>query len=217
MVRDSLLSREIGKLKDHLLLIGGEVERAFGDAIRSVEDRDDDLAKRVVERDAEIDRMEVDLEEECLKILALYQPVATDLRFIVTVLKVNNDLERIADLAANIAEYGLMLNGDREVPFSYDFKTMVSKTQQMLTMSLDALVNRSADLAHRVRMADDEVDDLHRDMYAKVEERMKASPEFMGVWIKHIGLSRCLERIADQATNIAEDVIYLVTGEIVRH
>ncbi len=217
MVRDSLLSREIDKLKERLLLIGGEVERSLSDAVRAVDERDLELARKVVDHDTEIDRMEVDLEEECLKILALYQPVATDLRFIVTVLKVNNDLERIGDLAANIADYSLMLNGGKDVPFSYDFATMAAKTQEMLSNSLDALVNRSADLAHRVRNADDEVDDLHRQMYGKVEKRMKDHPELMSVFIKHIGLSRCLERIADLATNIAEDVIYLVTGEIVRH
>ncbi len=217
MVRDSLLSREIGKLKERLLLIGGEVERALGNAVRSVEDRDRELAARVVEHDAQIDRLEVDLEEECLKILALYQPVATDLRFIVTVLKVNNDLERIGDLAANIAEYTLMLDGERDITFSYDFATMASKTRQMLTASLDALVNRSSETAHRVIMADDEVDEIHRQMYGKVEAKMKAHPELMAVLIKHIGISRCLERVGDLATNIAEDVIYLVTGEIVRH
>ncbi len=217
MVRDSLLSREIGKLKDQLLILGGEVERALGNAVRSVEDRDRELAVRVVEHDAQIDRLEVDLEEECLKILALYQPVAADLRFIVTVLKVNNDLERIGDLAANIAEYTLMLNGEGDITFSYDFATMASKTRQMLTASLDALVNRSSEIAHRVRMADDEVDEIHCQMYGKVEEKMKVHPELTAVLIKHIGISRCLERVGDLATNIAEDVIYLVTGEIVRH
>ena len=104
MVRDSLLSREIDKLKEQLLLIGGKVERALSDAVKSVEERDMGLAEEVIDNDGQIDKMEVDLEEECLKILALYQPVATDLRFIITVLKVNNDLERIGDLATNISE-----------------------------------------------------------------------------------------------------------------
>jgi len=217
MVRDSLLSREIDKLKEQLLLIGGKVERALSDAVKSVEERDTGLAEEVIDNDGQIDKMEVDLEEECLKILALYQPVATDLRFIITVLKVNNDLERIGDLAANIAEYGLMLESGREVSFSWDFATMAGKAQQMLTDSLDALVNRSSDMAHRVRVADDDIDDLHREMYSRVEVKMKGRPELIGVYIKHIGLSRCLERIGDLATNISEDVIYLVTGEIVRH
>lgn len=217
MVRDSLLSREIEKLKERLLLIGGEVERAFDSAVKAVEDRDTQLAARVVEHDTVIDRMEVDLEEECLKLLALYQPVAADLRFIITVLKVNNDLERIADLAANIAEYMVMVDSKREVPVSFDFALMAAKTREMLSTSLDALVNRNSDMAHQVRMADDEVDDLHREMYGKVEDNMRAHPELMGEYIRHIGLSRCLERIGDCATNIAENVIYLVTGEIVRH
>lgn len=217
MLRDSLLSREIGKLKEHLLLIGGEVERALGNAVKSMEERDQKLAAQVVDYDAEIDRMEVDLEEECLKILALHQPVATDLRFIVTVLKVNNDLERIGDLATNIAEYALMKNGESDASLAHDFESMASKTREMLNTSLAALVNRSSDMAQQVRMADDEVDEIHRNMYGKVERKMRARPEQISGLIRHIGLSRCLERVGDLATNIAEDVIYLVTGEIVRH
>jgi phosphate transport system protein len=217
MTRDSLLSREISKLNDRLLLIGGAVERSLTEAVRAVEERDAALADRIIAGDSEIDRLEVDLEEECLKVLALHQPVATDLRFIITVLKVNNDLERVGDLAGNMAEYAKMLSAERELPFAYDFPGMAARVQEMLTASLDALVRRSSDVAHRVRMSDDEIDDLHRDMYGRCERKMREQPELLGTYVKHIGLSRCLERIADYATNIAEDVIYLITGEIVRH
>jgi len=217
MTRDSLLSREISKLNDRLLLIGGAVERSLTEAVRAVEERDAALADRIIEGDSEIDRLEVDLEEECLKVLALHQPVATDLRFIITVLKVNNDLERVGDLAGNMAEYAKMLSAEPELPFAYDFPGMAARVQEMLTASLDALVRRSSDVAHRVRMSDDEIDDLHRDMYGRCERKMREQPDLLGTYVKHIGLSRCLERIADYATNIAEDVIYLITGEIVRH
>jgi phosphate transport system protein len=217
MTKDSLLSREIAKLNDRLLLIGGEAEHSVRDAVRAVDERDVALARRVIDGDEEIDRLEVDLEEECLKVLALHQPVATDLRFIITVLKVNNDLERVGDLAGNIAEYGIMLTAEPEVPFAYDFPGMAARAREMLAASLDALVNHSAEVAHRVRMADDGIDDLHREMYGLCEGKMRERPDLLGAYLKHIGLSRCLERIADYATNIAEDVIYLVTGEIARH
>ena len=217
MIRENLLFKEIAKLKERLLMLGGMVERNLRHAVNAVEERDQELAARVIELDAEIDRMEVDLEEECLKILALHQPVASDLRFIVTVLKVNNDLERIGDLASNLAEYAEMLLARKDLPFTFDFPAMAAKVEQMLGSSLDALVNSSADTAQRVRRDDDMVDDIHRRMYARVEEEMRAHPEHIDVFMKHVGISRCLERIGDLTTNICEDVIYLVTGEIVRH
>jgi phosphate transport system protein len=165
----------------------------------------------------EIDQMEVDLEEDCLKLLALYQPVASDLRYIIAVLKINNDLERIADLAVNICERAEFLATQKNLPIPFDFTAMSEKTKSMVKRSLDALVNLDATLATEVRMCDDEVDDLHRDMYTKFEDEVRKNPQDIGILLHYLGVSRALERIADHATNIAEDVIYLSQGKIVRH
>jgi phosphate transport system protein len=217
MVRDSLLAREIDKLKEKLLALGGQVERSLALAIAAVETRDVESAKRVVDDDAAIDRMEVDVEEECLKLLALYQPVAVDLRFIVTVLKVNNDLERIGDHASSLAEHVLLIADQPAVEFAFDFPVMAKKAQEMLKNSLDALVFQDAELATRVCAADDEIDEINRNMYRAVEREILRQPERTRIYTNHIGVSRCLERVADLATNIAQDVIYLTTGRIARH
>ena len=217
MVRDSLLAREIEKLKEKLLTLGGLVERALAKAVRAVEKRDTVAAREVVAGDAEIDHMEVDVEEECLKLLALHQPVAIDLRFIVAVLKVNNDLERIGDHAASLAEHVLLIEDQPAVEFTFDFPVMAKKAQEMLKNSLDALVFQDAELATRVCAADDEIDEINRNMYRAVEREILRQPERTRIYTNHIGVSRCLERVADLATNIAQDVIYLTTGRIARH
>jgi phosphate transport system protein len=217
MVRDSLLAREIEKLKEKLLTLGGLVERALAKAVRAVEKRDTIAAREVVAGDAEIDHMEVDVEEECLKLLALHQPVAIDLRFIVAVLKVNNDLERIGDHAASLAEHVLLIEDQPAVEFTFDFPVMAKKAQEMLKNSLDALVFQDAELATRVCAADDEIDEINRNMYRAVEREILRQPERTRIYTNHIGVSRCLERVADLATNIAQDVIYLTTGRIARH
>jgi phosphate transport system protein len=217
MIRDSLLAREIDKLKERLLALGGKVERALSLAIVAVENRDVAIAREVIDGDAEIDRMEVDVEEECLKLLALHQPVAVDLRFIVAVLKVNNDLERIGDHAVSLAEHAVLLAAQPAVEPVFDFPAMAEKAQVMLKRSLDALVAQRADEAMAVRAADDEIDEINRAMYRAVEREIRKRPENTPVYVNHIGLSRCLERVADLATNIAEDVLYLTTGQIARH
>jgi phosphate transport system protein len=217
MIKLTLLAREIDKLKERILLLGGKVEERVKMAVSSVHDRDRALAEKVIEGDREIDVMEVDLEEECLKILALHQPVAVDLRFIVTVLKVNNDLERIGDLAVNIAEVSVLLAGYPTIKFPFDFEQMASKAEQMLTNSLNALVDQNVELAEKVRHSDDEVDDIHQGMYTAVAKAMKQNPDRIDCLIKTMSISRALERIADLSTNIAEDVIYLAEGAIVRH
>ena len=217
MLRDPLLAREIDKLKQSFLLLGAEVEEGFRKAIRSVETRDGDLANDIIRLDRKIDMMEIDLEEECLKILALHQPVASDLRFIVTVLKVNNDLERIGDLSVNIAEVALLLSKHDEIPLPFDFPTMSEKTGKMLENSLDALVHRNTDLANKVLVADDEVDAINRAARHQVIDEILQGNKNAETLIDSLRISRALERIADLSTNIAEDVIYLVTGEIARH
>jgi phosphate transport system protein len=217
MVRDSLLAREIEKLKEKLLALGGLVERALATAIAAVESRDAAAAQKVIDGDEGIDRAEIDVEEECLKLLALHQPVAVDLRFIVTVLKVNNDLERIGDHASSLAELVTIAADRPPVDLVFDFPRMALRAQAMLKESLDALVFQDAQLATRVCAADDEIDEINRGMYGAVERAIMARPELAPAYIAQIGLSRCLERVADLSTNIAQDVIYLTTGRIARH
>ena len=211
------LNKEVDKLKKRLLTLCGMVENSLYQAVKSIENKDVNLANEVINTDIQIDEMEVSVEEDCLKILALHQPVAIDLRFIITALKINNDLERIGDLAVNIAERSRFLASKTPAQISIDFGPMADKTQTMVKNCLDALVNMDCDLAANVCIADDEVDSINRQMYAQVKERLKQHPEHIEALIHLLSVSRHLERIADHATNIAEDVIYMVKGEIVRH
>jgi phosphate transport system protein len=211
------MKREIGKLKKMLLSLCDVVESSFVQAVKSIKQKDSTLAKKVIEADVEIDQMEINLEEECLKILALYQPVAIDLRFIITALKINSDLERIGDLAVNIAERSEFLAKQKKVDIPFDLDKMAEKTQLMLRNSLKALVDMNCDLALRVCADDDEVDNMNRRMFEIVQDRIRAHPEHIEPLIHLLSASRHLERIADHATNIAEDVVYMVEGKIVRH
>jgi len=211
------LQREIDKLKQRILALGGQVEESLRKAVRSFANQDCDLAHEVINGDSVIDEMEVDLEEECLKILALYQPVAVDLRFIVAVLKINNDLERIGDLATHIAQRALSLAELDKVQVPAELLTTADRVQRMLSKSLDALVNRDVNLALEVCAEDDQVDDAHRAMYRRIKDGIAQDIADMEWLIQLLSASRYLERIADQATNIAEDVVYLIQGDIVRH
>ena len=186
-------------------------------ALKSVTGRDQKLARQVIEGDVEIDNWEVELEEECLKVLALHQPVAIDLRVLVTVLKINNDLERIGDLASDIAERAESLAMKPEIAFPFDFITMAKQVRAMLKKSLDAFIDLNEDLASEVCQADDAVDDIHVDMFAKLRHGLYERPDKIEELLEYMSISRYLERIGDHATNIAEDVIYLCKGEIVRH
>jgi len=169
------------------------------------------------ETDIEIDQMEVNIEEECLKILALYQPVAIDLRFIITALKINNDLERIGDLAVNLAERSTFLAGQQKVDVPFDFDEMTEKTKSMLRKSLEALVNMDSKQAYEVCAADDEIDAMNSKMYLIVQDMICTHSEQTKSLIHLLSASRHLERVADHATNIAEDVIYMIEGKIIRH
>jgi phosphate transport system protein len=211
------LQKEIEILKNRLLSLSDQVETAVYDATVAIEQRDGKLARKVIENDILIDRREVEIEEECLKTLALHQPVAIDLRFIIAVLKINNDLERIGDLAVNVAERAVFLATQPKPDISFDFVGMANAAQSMLTKSLDALVNLSVKLAQEVCAGDDTIDAMNREMYIKVQQAIYAHPEQIEPLIHMLSVSRHLERIADHATNIAEDVIYMVQGRIVRH
>lgn len=211
------LRREIGNLKNKLLTMSAVVEASVANATRSIVERNEDLANAVIKSDIDIDEMEVEIEEDCLKILALHQPVAIDLRFIIAVLKINVDLERVGDLAVNMAERSVYLATHEKIDIPFDYLGMASKVQKMLTNSIDALVNLDTALAHRVRSRDDEIDAMNRDMYDIVKNNLTADPEHANSLLHSLSVGRHLERIADHATNIAEVVVYLVDAEIVRH
>jgi phosphate transport system protein len=211
------LERDLDQLSKSLLIMGAMVEEAMNKALGALKQRRKDLAEEVQEGDEAINERENLIEEECLKILALYQPVATDLRFIITALKVNNDLERIGDLAANLAERAQQLADLDPIPVPESFDTLVTSVQEMVRDSLNSLVNMDAALARHVCEMDDVADEMHRKMYSSMQDLMRTNPSTIEQAICTLSASRQLERMADQATNIAEDVIFLVEGEIVRH
>lgn len=211
------LVREVEKLKTMVIALAALVEDNLRRAMKSVAERDGKLALKVIEADLEIDRNEVAVEEECLKILALYQPVAHDLRFIVAILKINHDLERIGDLAVNIGERAYTLSGQAPLSRDYDLKRLADTAQAMVARSLDALINRNAALAREIWLSDDAADAMNREILTAVEEDVRVHPEQMASLMAITSVSRTLERIADHATNIAKDVIYMIEGNIVRH
>jgi phosphate transport system protein len=211
------LAREIENLKREILALATLAESAVREAAVAIEDRDEVMAQAVIDNDEKLDDMEVQIEEDCLKTLALHQPVAIDLRFIVAVLKINNDLERVGDLAVNVAERAAFLAIQPPLNASFDLQAMGGKAQEMLRKSIDALVQLSAQQAYEVLAADDEVDAMNRQMYHTVQEEIVAHPDQTESLIHMLSASRHIERIADHATNIAEDVIYMIEGVIVRH
>jgi phosphate transport system protein len=209
--------RELETIKKRILTLGALVEDRVRLAVESVDRIDADIAGRIIKTDYEVDEMEVAIEEECLKVLALHQPVAVDLRFIIAVIKINNELERIGDQAVNIAQRVEIIAKRPKPPFMFDYTVMAEKVQRMLKMSLDAFVNLDVDMSYKVITMDDEVDRIKNDAYDKIKQAIKDLPERVGYYINLLLISRHLERLADHATNIAEEVIYLVEGEIFRH
>jgi phosphate transport system protein len=162
--------------------------------------------------------MEVEIEEACLKIIALHQPVAADLRFLVAVIKINNDLERIGDQVVNIAQRVVRIAKRPVAPYHFDYSVMADKAEAMLRMSLDSLVNQDLDLAIKVLHLDDEVDKIKDEAYDRIKQAMADGlTEDIGYMINLLLISRHIERLADHATNIAEEVVYMIEGEIVRH
>jgi phosphate transport system protein len=203
------LQREIEKLKRQILGLSAEVENDVRAAVRAVEDRDASLADTVVRRERNVNEMEVDVEEECLKILALHQPVAGDLRYIIAVLKINQDLERIGDLAVHIAERGLFLCGQPPLSVPFRLGEMANKAQAMLKEVLDAFVSLNDAAARDVCAADSEIDAINREILQQVKQAGTRNPALFEPLLQILHIARHLERIADHATNIAEDVISL--------
>ncbi len=211
------LQKEISRLKESILRLCADIEKMLALATKAVVDQDDTIARQVIAMDNAIDNTEVEIEEDCLKILALYQPVAIDLRVIIAVLKINNDLERIGDLAVNMAERVSFLALKNSYSDKFDFVSMSDVVADMLKKSVDALVKLDDDLAAEVCKQDDIVDEQNRQMYLLVESLIKDGCDDVTLLIHLLSISRHLERIADHATNIAEDVIYMIKGDIIRH
>jgi phosphate transport system protein len=211
------LQKEIDKLKKQIVLLAGSVEQRVADAVKSIDQHDAQLAQVIKDTDQVIDQTEVEVEEECLKILALYQPVAMDLRFIIAVLKINSDLERIGDEAVNIAGRALNINAYPKIEINFDLKALTRDVMAMLKRSLDALVNMDAALAHSVIDSDDEIDETVQMLFKQVKNEIRRQPEKIDYIIEYMRINRHLERIADHATNIAEDIVYMIEGKIVRH
>ena len=211
------LRSDLEHLKRRILAMGALVEEATNLAISSLVHRRPELAEQVLLGDDAIDRMELDVEDTCLKVLALHQPVAGDLRFIVAVMKVNNDLERMGDLAQNIAQRSSDLSTQAPLDVQLEFDDMMEAVRRMVSRSLDALVRGDTALAREVIASDDEVDRLHRQMFKDLEALMRRDPDSVGRAVQTLSVARHLERIADLATNIAEDIVFMVEGEVIRH
>jgi phosphate transport system protein len=210
--------RELDKIKKMILSLGALVEKRVRQVKQALEDRDVAVAKEIIHLDHEIDQMEVDIEEECLKIIALHQPVATDLRFLIAVIKINNDLERIGDQVVNIAQRIVSIAKVPIAPYHFDYAEMADKAESMLRMSLDSLVNQDLDDAIKVLHLDDEVDKIKNEVYVLIKTAIADGvTKDIGYMINLLLISRHIERLADHATNIAEEVIYMIEGEIVRH
>lgn len=208
---------EVENLKKKILALAAVVEDAVHKAVESVEERNAKLAQEIIDADVVIDHTEVDIEEDCLKILALYQPVATDLRFVITVLKINNDIERVADLAVNIAERAAFLCTQPPIEVPFRFAEMKTKALAMLSGTLDALMHQDSNRARQICTSDEEVDTINREMYSLIFAAVRKNPNNVESLLSYLSVSRHLERIADYATNVAEDVIYMCEGQIVRH
>jgi phosphate transport system protein len=211
------LQRDMENVHREILSLSAIVEEMIDKATLGLTTRRVELSNEVIETDDIVDQREVRLEEECLKIIALHQPVAVDLRRVATVLKVNNDLERIADLAVNIAERSKSIDEYPEFPVPDTLSHMVAMSTQMVRSALDAFVNLDPQAARRIMLMDDDVDRHNREIIAELQTLMQERPELVCPALHCFSASRHIERIADHATNIAEDVIYLVEGDIVRH
>ena len=208
---------DMSLLKQRILRMGGMVEEATRNATVALTERRADLARRVIQSDDTIDMIELDVDEECLRILALHQPVAGDLRFITAVLKINNDLERIGDLACNVAERAIDLARREPLGLPLRFERMTEIVRLQLHDALDALVNRNAAMARTVLQRDGEINAIHKQHFELLQQALKASPDNVEAAVDLLSASRQLERIGDQTKNIAEDVVFLVEGQVIRH
>ena len=208
---------ELDALKQTLLAMGALVEDQIRRVMRALVERDEALAREVIERDHQVNAYDVEVDEKCVELLARYQPAASDLRFLTTAMKIVTDLERIGDQAVNIAQRTLELNREPQLKPYIDLPRMAAKSQQMVKDSLDAFVARDAGLARDVCARDSEVDALKEQVFRELLTFMMSDPKTIARALHLILVSRFLERVADHATNIAEMVVYMIEGKIVRH
>ncbi len=213
----SLFDEELMRLKEKVLKIGAMVEEAIRNSVRSLVERDSELARGVIERDHQVNALDVEIDEEAIRLIALRQPKASDLRFITTAMKITTDLERMGDLAVNIAERALELNEETLLKPYIDIPRMAAIASGMSRDALDAFVSRDERLAMDVIMRDDEVDDLKHEVLQELASFMSHDSGTVSRAMKISFVAQYLERFADHATNIAEMVIYLVQGKIIRH
>jgi phosphate transport system protein len=214
---DKRYEEELKKLREEILYMGGLVEDQIQKAVKSLVDRDSELARVIIERDHEVNRLDVEIDEVCIRLLALHQPAGKDLRFITTGLKITTDLERIGDMAVNVCERALELNEEPQLKPYIDIPRMARIAQRMIRESLDAFVREDTDLALKVCKDDEEIDQLNSQIFREVISFMIEDPHTVSRAMKISSVSKYLERIADHATNIAEMVVFMVKGKSIRH
>lgn len=213
----SQYERNLKEVKENLVYLGALVEKAIQNAMKSLLDRDSDLARATVEGDRLIDRMDEEIEEKCITLLALRQPIARDLRFITTAIKINGHLERIGDMAVTIAERAIALNEEPQLKPYIDLPRMAEITEDMIRNSLDALIHDDVELANRVRREDDIIDKLNEQIFRELLTFIMEDPKTTHRALLIMQISKNLERISDHAKSISDMVVFMVTGQNVRH
>ena len=208
---------ELKTLKEKILRMGAMVEEQIAYAIKALVERDSDRARRVIENDRRVNALDVEIDEDCLRLIALHQPMAGDLRFLTTAMKISTELERMSDLAENISERTIELNEEPQLKPYIDIPRMAEHAQRMVNESLNAFVNRDSNLARKVCRDDEFMDDLNQQIFRELLSFMLEDPHSISRAIRISFISKYLERLADHATNIAELVVYLVEGKIIRH
>jgi phosphate transport system protein len=208
---------ELTALKERILRMGALVETQVANAIKALVDRDAELARSVIATDHQVNAYDVEIDEECIRLIALRQPAASDLRFITTAMKISTDLERMSDLAEDICERAIELTEEPQLKPYIDIPRMAEYARTMLKEALDAFVNRNADLARKVCRDDTPVDELTGQIFRELLSYMMENPQTIRRAIRITFVAKYIERIADHATNVAEMVVYLVEGKIIRH
>jgi phosphate transport system protein len=214
---DRAYESALEKLRSAVLEMGGLVEEQIVHAVHALADRDENLARETIARDHTVNRFDVEIDDLAIKLLALYQPAARDLRLITTALKITTDLERIGDLAGHIAERVIELSHEPPVDLQIDLPGMAEVARSMVHRALDAFVREDTDLALQVCAADDQIDRLHKESFRATLTRMGSQPELISSAMRQLFVSKYLERVGDHATNIAEMVIFMVRGQSIRH
>jgi phosphate transport system protein len=211
------LEEELDLLKQQLLDMAARVEQNIEDSIEGLRNRDQSILEKVIRNDTEVDLAELQVDENCLSLLALRQPVARDLRFIVTTLKIVKDIERVGDIAKNIAKHGLGIVGEKPIPFPGELGRMAARAKGLLRSALDAFVCEDVELAYQVIDGDDSVDSLHKQNVRHFIDMMVGDPSIIGPMTQFLSVNKFVERIGDHSSNIAAMVVFMIKGRDVRH